>query len=241
MSTYICSDMHGFYDRYKKMLDCIKLKSDDTLYVIGDVIDRGPDGIKILQDMMKHKNIVMFIGNHEFMMLDYLELREKRGMNFPNNLWLHQRNGGMKTLEAFDKLSKTEQNNIIEYLKNSYIQKEITADNKKFMLCHAFYSKNDKDLIYKDTNRQVVDTVVWYSPFRYDSLHMPFDMYDEDYIFVTGHVPTLTMGFEAPYIEENVVDIDGGCAISVDNPEYGNLCCIQLDNLFNKPFVLNIR
>ncbi len=241
MSTYVCSDIHGFYDRYKRLLDCLKLKDDDVLYVLGDVIDRGPDGIKILQDMMKRKNVVMFIGNHEFMMLDYLELREKRGMNFPNNIWLHSRNGGSKTLEVFDKLNKIEQDKIVEYLKNSYLQKEITVDNRKIMLCHAFYSKSNKDLIYKEAGKQVADCVVWYSPFRFDDLHMPFHMYNEDYIFVTGHVPTLTLGFEAPFMEENVIDVDGGCAISIDNPEYGNLCCIKLDGFFRDPFTLNIR
>ena len=34
------------------MLSLIEFTLRDTLYVLGDVIDRGPDGIKILQDMM---------------------------------------------------------------------------------------------------------------------------------------------------------------------------------------------
>ncbi len=37
------SDLHGHYDKYRAMLTEIQFKSTDTLYVLGDVIDRGPD------------------------------------------------------------------------------------------------------------------------------------------------------------------------------------------------------
>ena len=39
------------------MLSLIEFLPRDTLYVLGDVIDRGPDGIKILQDMMLRPNV----------------------------------------------------------------------------------------------------------------------------------------------------------------------------------------
>ena len=47
---YVCSDIHGHYSCYAALLECIGLRPDDTLYILGDVIDRGPDGVKILQD-----------------------------------------------------------------------------------------------------------------------------------------------------------------------------------------------
>ena len=50
MSVYAMSDLHGCYERYIKMLDEINLCDDDTLYILGDVVDRGDGGIKILQD-----------------------------------------------------------------------------------------------------------------------------------------------------------------------------------------------
>ena len=39
--TYTVSDIHGCYDKYIKLLKKIDLGSDDTLYVLGDVIDRA--------------------------------------------------------------------------------------------------------------------------------------------------------------------------------------------------------
>ena len=66
---YVMSDIHGNYRRFRSVLKQIKLKAADTLYILGDVIDRHPDGIKILRWVMARKNVKMLLGNHEYMML----------------------------------------------------------------------------------------------------------------------------------------------------------------------------
>lgn len=40
MSVYCISDIHGEYEKFIKMLELIELSDSDTLYVIGDVLDR---------------------------------------------------------------------------------------------------------------------------------------------------------------------------------------------------------
>ena len=67
MATYVMSDIHGDYERYCTMLQLIQFKDTDTLYVLGDVLDRGPHGMKILQDMMLRPNVYPILGNHEYM------------------------------------------------------------------------------------------------------------------------------------------------------------------------------
>ena len=52
MATYCIGDIHGEYEKYLDMLDIIDFSDEDTLFVIGDVIDRGHGGISILKDMM---------------------------------------------------------------------------------------------------------------------------------------------------------------------------------------------
>ncbi len=42
MATYVISDIHGEYELFIKLLEKIRFTSADTLYVLGDVIDRGP-------------------------------------------------------------------------------------------------------------------------------------------------------------------------------------------------------
>lgn len=65
--TYAVSDIHGCYDKYRELLRVIRFCPRDTLYVLGDVIDRGPHGFKILLDMAKRPNVVGLMGNHEAM------------------------------------------------------------------------------------------------------------------------------------------------------------------------------
>ena len=110
---YIIADIHGCYNEYINFLKKIKFTDKDTLYILGDVVDRGPEPIKILQDMMKRKNVVRFIGNHEFMMYTILkkltvEITAENCENYLDaddilkyNLWLQ--NGGYTTLKQFFK------------------------------------------------------------------------------------------------------------------------------------------
>ncbi len=49
---YVMSDIHGNRRRFDSIMNQIDLKSDDQLYVLGDVIDRHPDGIPILLQLM---------------------------------------------------------------------------------------------------------------------------------------------------------------------------------------------
>lgn len=54
---YAMSDIHGQYDRFQNLLHQLNLQKEDKLYILGDVVDRGPHPMKILQYMMKHQNI----------------------------------------------------------------------------------------------------------------------------------------------------------------------------------------
>ena len=65
--VYAVSDIHGCYDKYIDLLRKISFGPHDTLYVLGDVIDRGPDGFKILLDLAARPNAVGLLGNHELL------------------------------------------------------------------------------------------------------------------------------------------------------------------------------
>ena len=66
---YVLSDIHGHEGRFASILKQINLQPEDTLYVLGDVIDRHPGGIRILRKIMAMPNAKMLLGNHEYMML----------------------------------------------------------------------------------------------------------------------------------------------------------------------------
>ena len=49
MATYVIGDIHGQLEQLKVLLEKMKFNENDELYVMGDVVDRGPDPIKALQ------------------------------------------------------------------------------------------------------------------------------------------------------------------------------------------------
>ena len=68
--VYVISDLHGYpLGRLKALLEQAEFGADDFLYVLGDVIDRGSDGISLLRWLMLQPNAELILGNHEDMML----------------------------------------------------------------------------------------------------------------------------------------------------------------------------
>ena len=70
--VYVMSDIHGNINKYEKMLMLINFSEEDELYVLGDVIDRGAEGVRILEDIMNRPNRQMLKENHELMAVDTL-------------------------------------------------------------------------------------------------------------------------------------------------------------------------
>ena len=48
---YVMSDIHGKYDKYIQMLKQIHFSEKDTMYILGDMIDRGEKGMELLIDL----------------------------------------------------------------------------------------------------------------------------------------------------------------------------------------------
>lgn len=45
---YVMSDLHGMYDKFISMLKQINFNSNDHLYILGDVLDRGDKSLEII-------------------------------------------------------------------------------------------------------------------------------------------------------------------------------------------------
>lgn len=66
IATYVISDIHGQYDMFMELIDKIDLKQTDTLYVLGDILDRGPHPIKVLKKLMEMPNAICLETGEEF-------------------------------------------------------------------------------------------------------------------------------------------------------------------------------
>lgn len=222
------SDLHGCYDKYKQMLEKIKLNNKDVLYVLGDIVDRGDDGIKILLDMMKRPNVIPMLGNHEYMAYSVLKKFnvEITAYNYNSHLnseaiemyenWMF--NGGITTSQAFAKLDKATRNSVIEYLGEFELFEEIEVNGKTFVLVHGGLVgfEEDKDLAEYD-----IHDIIWG---RCDYARQ----YYKDKYLVTGHTPTYNIDETYNgkiYRQNNHIAIDCGAVYG------GRLGCICLDTL----------
>lgn len=80
MKTYTISDLHGYpVDKFKALLDKANFSDTDTLYILGDVIDRNGDGgVSLLRYIMAQPNFGFILGNHEDMLLKSRLVIEER-------------------------------------------------------------------------------------------------------------------------------------------------------------------
>lgn len=94
---YVLSDIHGNERRFHSVLKQINLQPEDTLYILGDVIDRHPGGIRILRESMSMPNVKMILGNHEYMMLRALGVPRDDNWDDGGAMGHWYRNGGKMT------------------------------------------------------------------------------------------------------------------------------------------------
>lgn len=86
---------------------------DDTFISLGDIIDRGLDGIKCLERVIMDPRITCLMGNHERMMLDgMLEYYHSKDM-WCHDFMLWIQNGGNNTFQALTQLPKEHQTKIL--------------------------------------------------------------------------------------------------------------------------------
>lgn len=157
--TYVLSDIHGNLRRFESIMKQINLQSDDTLYVLGDVVDRYPDGIKILRRITKMPNARMLMGNHEYMMLQAIGHCRNAADERVNTNWKQRRhwyqNGGRVTHEQLKHIRLDARAEIFRFIRQLPVNMEVTVNGIKYKLVHAspvenymssyWYSRDYKD------------------------------------------------------------------------------------------------
>lgn len=68
---YVISDIHGEYELFCSLLNCIDFSEDDSLFICGDIIDKGKQSVRLAKHISKMNNVYCIIGNHELAFLKY--------------------------------------------------------------------------------------------------------------------------------------------------------------------------
>ena len=228
MAAYVISDIHGQYDMFMELLDKIGLRDTDTLYILGDVLDRGPHPVKVMKKLMEMPNVICVVGNHELMALDCLKFLMKEitdssidelDKEILDDLVTWQINGSKPTIDEFRELKPEERQDVIDFIREFSIYEEVTAAGKDYLLVHAGlgnYSPKKEIFDYS------LHDLVW--------VRADYDRkYFDDTIVISGHTPTQEIKDNPKpgyiYRKNNHIAID--CGASVPG---GRLAAICLDS-----------
>lgn len=217
MANYVMSDLHGCYDSFLLMLETINLTNDDTLYILGDVIDRGDKSLEIIDYIVSKPNIVWLKGNHEEFLIDSVETKDSQ-------LWFI--NGGYTTFQQITyKGGETYLNQLYEYIKKLPVIKIVG----EYILVHAgidIPDNTDGLDIEKLIALQDKDTMLW------SRKHINNECNFLNYKVVCGHTPVQTIMKSKEDVRiihrKGYIYIDCGCVYKQAN---GKLACLRLDDL----------
>lgn len=219
---YVISDIHGHQKQFNDILHQIAFSESDELYILGDVVDKGPDSIPLLKQIMEMPNAKMLMGNHDQMMLDSLTYVENKDDpwddNYEKHLWY--RNYGQATEEAFNLEPSETQGTILKFLAGLPFSFDITVNGKDYKLVHAapieLFDKYGK-YAYRNETRYVL----WH---RFE----PLDEIIPNKVLIYGHTPTMHYQDCIPakiWYGDNRIDIDCGAAYK------GRVACLRLDDM----------
>ena len=189
MATYVISDIHGEFDRFMELIDKIGLRETDMLYILGDVLDRGPHPVKTLLKLMEMPNVICIAGNHEVMALECLAFLRKEitdrsveelDEKILDNLVTWQYNGSLTTIQEFRELDRDMQQDVIDYIREFQLYAELTVGEKDYLLVHGGLGNFSPE---KDIEEYSLYDLVW--------VRADYEVkYFEDTYVITGHTPT---------------------------------------------------
>lgn len=226
MSTYVMADLHGRYDAYMKILEKIQFSEDDMLYIVGDILDRGPNPIKIVLDLIDRPNVVCLAGNHEYMALQCLKFLRKEvtdeslqqlGTDMIEKILNWQLNGSASTINEFCRLDDQAREEVFEFISEFDLYEEVHVDDEVYLLVHAGLGNFSPD---RPVWEYEIDELVWERP------DYSIQYYPDKYV-ITGHTPTMMIkGNPRPgyiYRKNRHIAIDCGAVFG------GRLACLCLE------------
>lgn len=215
MAKYVVGDVHGCAKTLKSLLENqIKLRPIDKVFLLGDLIDRGPDSKGVLDYIFllldNDFDIQVLRGNHEEMFLQALSDEHFK------SVWLM--NGGDAVLNNFG-ISEPAQ--IPEKYRDFFYHLPFYLSVDNFLLVHAGFDFSS-EYIYKNKN-----AMLWIRKFKVNPQKT------ENKIVLHGHTPQRLQDINTEITcarEQFEIGLDNGCVFK-NTPFLGNLCGLRLEDL----------
>lgn len=221
--TYVVSNLHGCLEEYRTLLQTIGFRNDkDVLYVLGDIVDYGPESMELINDMSLRLNVYPIAGEHDYtaakMLIGYEKMCKTgaHDADFVDEMTAWIQDGGQPTMEAYRKLDKDAQEGIIDYLTDMPLYEEVTVGGREYLLLHQG--------IYDFTPNLELDEL---EPTDFFSEALdPTEKYFDDKTIIVGHTPTTedNGGAGRIFYGNGTIFIDCGLARG------GRLGCLRLED-----------
>lgn len=205
------SDIHGCYNHLVKLLLKVDYNPDkDQLILLGDYVDRGTRNLATLnfvKDLVEKYGAIALRGNHDQMLLDWLESPSEHSFTYFMN-------GGLDTIKEFV-VNPNDIACLDTYIDWSVQIKEKYKDIIEFLNSLPYYYETDKYIFVhaginpflKDWRNTTKDEFIWIRDEFLDNDH------NSEKTVIHGHTPTKYLHDSADICFGNKkIGIDGACA-----------------------------
>jgi hypothetical protein len=135
MRRIIIGDVHGCIDELEELIYTLNINTNDSIFFIGDLIDRGPDSVAVVKKcyaLSIDYEVKLILGNHEEKFLRYLDhIENKTGLE-----------NKMSGIDEFPKLLSELNRVEIDFIKNAYYS--FAFEQEKITLLHGGISNQVK-------------------------------------------------------------------------------------------------
>lgn len=204
------ADLHGEYHRLLSVLEQANYGPDDSLYCLGDYIDRGEDSkitIELVMELQRNGAVVLR-GNHEQVASCLLLGGRLATAHWPHSpqeqMWIWYEQGGNTTMRDYNGAIPTD---VLQWMGALPLYHE----EEDLILIHAGLRPGIK------LENQATDDLLW--------IRNEFILYPTAKLIVFGHTPTPLIHFsDMPYFGDGKIGLDTGAVFG------GKLTLMDLDS-----------
>ena len=219
MAKYVFSYVHGHFRTLDRLLNRVSPTSDDRIFMLGDMIDRGPEPIEVVRCCHDLPNTTVLMGNHEDLMLSFYADPDNP---VASGNWLI--NGATTTLEGLHVLPADERVELARWLFTLPLYTHTVVNGRPYLLVHAGIDPEriDREAIagVQEWDAAAFDRLVA-NQYRDDLMWIrePFwgvstglvDENGEGPIVIAGHTPTLYLDRIGELLDRSPKGDDGLC------------------------------
>ncbi len=225
----VTSDIHGHLSYLKKVLEKACFCDDDILFIVGDIIEKGPENLETLHyiiKLCKRGNVIPLIGNVDAYRLKLIyELSEENVNGFYNYLLNLRQWSGTSFYEELANQCGYSINNpedillskqaVISHFENEFkflANLPTVVETQNYIFVHGGLREKQ---VSANVDKGVFDLT------KYDAFAENTPNSFNKYV-IAGHWPVVLYGANMPQMnpiinrEKKIISIDGGCGVKKD-------------------------